>query len=232
MANFQDPTAEPRHARNVVAAAKDAGTVATIVVSTTVKTGEHVAWAAKDPNYVLADYYAPSHAVEEVVRGAGLKHYTVLRPVWLMHNFLPPEAGRIFPEIKEGRMGFASSPETQMPHISAEDVGKFAAAALTEPERFSGHEIELGVGGMTVSGVVKTLSEVSGVQLEAKYYSPEEAFGLLEKMPTLAFDLWAKEEPYEIDNRDLEKYGIPLTPLSVFLEKNKGLLMQALGKDG
>lgn len=211
-------------------AAKEAGTVTTMVVSTVVKTTEHPAWVAKDPKYVLADYFGSNHAIEQAVRTAGLKHYTVLRPAWLMHNFIQPASKSAFPEMTEGRLGFASTPETSMPHFSAEDVGKFAAAALLEPERFNGHELELGIGGMTVDGIVKTVSEVSGVPVEAKYYGLEEAFGLLQKTPALAFDILAREVDMNIDDSVLEKYGIPLTSFPDFLRERKGLLMQALGK--
>ena len=227
--DYSDPSVEVRAAEAVIAAARASGTVTTIVASTALKADRHLEWVAKDPNYPLGGYFGSNLKVETAVRGAGFQHHTILRPAWLMHNFLPPTAAFIFPEMaSQRRLGFAAEPTTIMPYLSSNDVGRYAAAALLEPARFDGHVVERGLSGCTIEQLVRTLSKASGLPVEAQYYSPDEAWSRKEAFPSLALDRHAAEANMDVDQTALKQYGIPLTSLEDFLAENKVMLLQAL----
>jgi uncharacterized protein YbjT (DUF2867 family) len=86
-------------------------------------------------------HYARNFEIENAVRQISLTYYTILRPSFLMHNYLQSLCMAHFPnygvyiEYLKGR---------KTAHFDPYDIGKFAAAALLDPKRFSGHEIELG----------------------------------------------------------------------------------------
>ena len=71
-------------------AARLTGTVNTPVLSTATSAKFHAEWLAEDPNYPLRDVVASKANAEEVVRRAGVKCYTILRPPWLLLNYTPP----------------------------------------------------------------------------------------------------------------------------------------------
>jgi hypothetical protein len=70
-----------RQAQNIVAAAKAAGTVKNVVVSTVHKAAEQAALVNEKDGYPFLKYYYKRKAgVEKVVTDAGFEKWTVLRP--------------------------------------------------------------------------------------------------------------------------------------------------------
>jgi len=213
------PGEELRQAQNIINIAVAAKTVTTLVVSTAFLTSKHQEWAAKTPNYPLYNYYSSKFSIEAAVRAANFQHYTILRPAWLMHNYLPPTCQYHFPElIPEHVLAGAYQPETTMAHFAAGDVGKFAAAALLEPERFSGHEIELGNEALTLKEAADVLSTAAGIQIIARYRDQEDIEAMKEKVPTMGFQIWANTNDMTVDAVKLKQYGIPLVTFQEFLK--------------
>eukprot|EP01119_Soliformovum_irregulare_P003449 TRINITY_DN13982_c0_g1_i1.p2 TRINITY_DN13982_c0_g1~~TRINITY_DN13982_c0_g1_i1.p2 ORF type:complete len:154 (-),score=41.99 TRINITY_DN13982_c0_g1_i1:379-840(-) len=66
--------------------ARSAGTVDTLVISTSYYAGDHPKYLAEDPNYLTANYYASKLGGEEAVRDSGISHWTILRPSWLFQR--------------------------------------------------------------------------------------------------------------------------------------------------
>ena len=226
---FSVPDNERRHAQNFIDAAKAAGTVTTMVASTGFKTNMHAEWAAKDPNYPMAPLAGSKAAVEAVVRAAGFEHHTFLRPPFLMHNYLAPACDRHFPEYRsEHTMAVAYYPSTTMAQLDAADVGKFAAAALLDPPRFHQHEIDLAYANLTLDEVAEQISAVSGIEIRTVYRDADEAAVLGKSSMARSLQMWMREIPFDVDLKKLERYGIPLTPLSAFLTREKEALMETL----
>ena len=229
MVNLADPDAEVRQASNIIRAAIATRKVETMVVATSFNTAKHRTWAEWDPEYVLSDYYSRKAAVEDAVRKAGFRHWTILRPAWLMHNYLPPSSWFHFPELEtESTLATAYEPWTVMPHFDAYDVGKFAAAALLEPTRFDREEIELGNEHLTIEEVANLLTNASGKKVRARYRGTAEIREMADRVPTQGFHLIANELGLAVDAKALKKYNIPLTTFSQYFEKNKEQLLKAL----
>ena len=84
-----------QQAQNVTSAAERNPTINKIVVSTVIVTKRHDEWLARDPNYILAPFYAPKDAVEKALRPEKVENYTTLRPAWLMSNHVTPYPSRV-----------------------------------------------------------------------------------------------------------------------------------------
>lgn len=221
---------QQKQAQNFITAALAAKSVKTVVVSTAFNCGDSTVWGGHP---MLDEYYGAKAAVENAVKKAGFENVTLLRPAWLMHNYLIPQSARHFPELAtEGVLAHIYSPETRMPHLDAADVGKFAAAALLEPERFSGHEIELGFENLTIGEASAILNKAVGFEVPARKRSEVEVEGLGGKVATLPFMQLANEKDLSIDGKALqEKYGIRLTTFEEYLKRERETLGKSIGNN-
>src|SRR5918997_2547529 len=100
--------------------------------------------------------------VEEYVREIGLP-YTILRPVFIMHNW---EWMR--EHILGGALAQPLDPDKPFQHVAVEDVGAFAAIAFEHPEEWIGREVDLGGDEQTMPEIAETFARVVG--RETSYY--------------------------------------------------------------
>lgn len=219
-----------QQAKNFVNAALEAKTVKAFVASTAFYCSDRDTWGHYDPGHGLHIYYTTKSTVESVVRDAGFESYTILRPAWLYQNYLLPQSVYHFPELStEGMMAHIYEPNTKMPHFDAENVGQFAAAALTEPNKFNGHEIELGNENLTLEETRNLLSKAAGVEIKARTRSKEEVADLGFKVGTLIFQQLANEKDLSIDGKALEeKYGIQFHNFGEVMEREKEDLLKSI----
>ncbi|KAE8446446.1 hypothetical protein EG329_012051 [Mollisiaceae sp. DMI_Dod_QoI] len=231
--SFTDPDGEVQQARNIVTAAKEAKSVTTIVVSTVYKASERAEIAASKPNFPFLNYYLARKAgVEEVVKAAGFEHWTVLRPDWLDYNYLAPGCVIHFPEYQsEHVLTVSYDPSFKKSHLDPYDVGKFAAAALLEPQRYDRLILELSGELLTFEEIAERLSRASGVRVTVRFRTEEETRELVEsnKIPVIELQIWEREVKFENDRKALDKYGIQLGTLEEYLKREKGRLLETLG---
>ncbi|KAJ6495392.1 NAD dependent epimerase/dehydratase [Mycena sanguinolenta] len=229
--DFTDPNGEARVAETFVAAARATGTVKSFVVSTVHKTNLRADWNEVKADFpFLAQYFGSKAGVERVIRASGFT-YTILRPGWLMHNYIAPGPAYHFPEYMSERVFTLSSPpDWRMDHLDADDVGQFAAAALLDPTRFSGKELELVNEHLTFEEIAALLSEAVGAEIKVKYRTAEETAEMRKVLPTVERQLWAPTiEP--TDTSELAEYGFRLTTLKEFLEREKSAIRKTVGLD-
>jgi uncharacterized protein YbjT (DUF2867 family) len=100
--------------------------------------------------------------IEEHVREIGLP-YTILRPVFIMHNW---EWMR--EHILGGALAQPLDPDKPFQHVAVEDVGAFAAIAFEHPEEWIGREVDLGGDEQTMPEIAETFGRVIG--REISYY--------------------------------------------------------------
>ncbi|KAF4417514.1 NAD dependent epimerase dehydratase [Fusarium acutatum] len=224
---FPNTNLEVVHAKNIIDAAIEAGTVTSIVYSSVTMTGKHEEFPTWGPDYPMAWYWLNKAQIESMVRASGINYWTILRPAFLMNNYHRPTASFMFPELGQ-RRAFLSAykPETAMTVVDPNDVGKFAAAAITEPLAFNKHEINLGVESLTPAQIMRELSRVSGVEIGLEFYGEQEAKNLAVRNPKIYAELWANEVGYQVDFEELEKYPIRLTKFSEYLEKHRDEVIQ------
>lgn len=174
--NPHDTSRKVAHANNVIDAANVSGAVTTIVYSSVAMTGKHETFPNWGAEYPMAWYWTNKAQIESMVRNAAFKYWTILRPAFLMNNYLQPTVSSMFPQLAKKRtLLTAYNPETSMTVIDPGDVGKFAAAAILEPLDFHGHEIDLGAESLKPAELVRELSLASGKDITLEFYSQDEA---------------------------------------------------------
>jgi uncharacterized protein YbjT (DUF2867 family) len=148
-------------------------------------------------------------AVEDRVRSAGFRSWTLLKPAFFMENFLP-SMGFLFPRGIEGGIVSVLKPGTRVSLVAVEDIGRAAAAAITAPERFDGVELELASDYLSMTEIADVLSTALGTRLSAPDMTEEEA--LAAGMPPMG----AQHEYLNVVGQPArpqyaEDLGIPLT---------------------
>ncbi|KAJ7185453.1 NAD dependent epimerase/dehydratase [Mycena filopes] len=211
--SLTDPNAELRAAETFVAAARAAGTVTSFVVSTFIRANYYPDWSEVKAEFpYLTGYFASKAAVENAIRASSGFTYTILRPGWLMHNYVrPPTAYSAFPKWTTERVLTSSyPPDFRMGHLDAADVGQFAAAALLDPRKFAGKEIDLVREWPTVEELAGHLSEATGVEIK----------------------VWEPSANLVDNSAELAEYGIRLTTFKEFLKKERGAIRRIVGIEG
>ncbi|MET7963988.1 NmrA family NAD(P)-binding protein [Micromonospora zamorensis] len=125
-------------------------------------------WAAMEP------YYTTKAGIQDRVREAGFGHWTLIKPGFFMDNFLP-SAAYLLPRGVPGGLATVLKPQTSLSLVAVDDIGRAAAAAIAEPDRFHRVELELASDYLTMTEIAKALSAALGAELTAPDMSEEEA---------------------------------------------------------
>lgn len=213
---------EVQHAKNIIDAVRQSGTVTHIVYSSVAMTGKHETFPGWGPDYPMAWYWTSKAAIESAVKSSGFQHWTILRPAFLMYNYLSPRADHMFPELPQSHVFLTAYKEDiAMTLLDPDDVGKFAAAAILDPDTYHQSEIDLGVQALTPEEIARSLSRASGKQIKAKFYTTEEVMSLSKTNPRLTAQLWANDVGYQVDLEALKRYPITLTSFDEYLQSKK-----------
>lgn len=125
-------------------------------------------WAAVAPSLDT------KHAIEEQVRAAGFARWTILKPGFFMENFLP-EMAFLFPRGISGGLVSVLKPDTRLSLAAVADIGRAAAAAVADPERFDRVELELASDYLSMTEIAEVLSDALGTPLTAPDMTVEQA---------------------------------------------------------
>ncbi|APU15714.1 MULTISPECIES: NmrA family NAD(P)-binding protein [Actinoalloteichus] len=166
---------EVRQAVNLIEGARAAG-VPQFVHTSVSGAGQHTEiegwaegrWAAVEP------YYTAKTAIQDRVREAGFTHFTILKPAFFTDNLLPAMAF-LFPRGVEGGLVSILKPTTMISLVAVDDIGRAAAAAIADPDRFHGVELELASDYMSMTDIAEVLSRALGVELTAPDMTMAEA---------------------------------------------------------
>lgn len=230
---FPLPGLETLQAGTVIEACEKAG-VDTIVASTTFCTNRKAMWDNdRTKELQLHHYYASKAAVEDLVRGSNFRAYTILRPAVIHHDYFLPGSLNNFPRLaSHGEIDDLLNKGARVPHTDAHDVGKYAAAALQDPSKFGGQEIDLTMEQVNFEEVRDILIKVSGREVRIVKRTPAEVQELGISVFGQAFHLWSNINDFTsaiaANNEALAKFGIPLTALAAALQRDKASLLEGL----
>jgi len=101
-------------------------------------------------------HFESKYQIEEHIRALGLLH-TILRPVFLMENFLSNRD-----TIVSGTLAQPLMPATQLQLVAVDDIGAFAALAFAAPEQWLGRAIELAGDELTMPQAAERFGRVIG----------------------------------------------------------------------
>ncbi|KAK1979393.1 NmrA-like family protein [Colletotrichum cereale] len=229
---FPLPGLEARQAKTIVEACEKAG-VESIVGCTTFTVGHRDIWGDAATEQVgLRPYFLSKAEVEDVIRGGSFKAYTILRPAVLVTDFMLPGVLANFPGLPSGELGHACNDGVRLPCTDTDDVGRYAAAALQNPDRFGGQEIDLPNDYVTMEEVRDVLVKVSGREVRVRRQTPAEvevtkqtAFGML-------FQIWANAKDFtafiDAAKGAQAKFGIPFTSFEAAFQRDKARILECL----
>ncbi|MFE2219850.1 NmrA family NAD(P)-binding protein [Streptomyces canus] len=204
-----DLGAEQRKARNIATAAKRAGL--TQIIHTSVSgTG----WRSQHPGYEQSDlwkaYWDEKEAAEDAIRQAGLEHWTIFKPAFYMDNFLPAKRDPQFPELPQGKLITATSPQTKLALINSDDFGAAVAAAVADPAKFHEADIEFAGDVLTHPEIADSLSKAAGREITAVSISWEEQEQRL-GAPMADGQIWNNRVGYPARPHHAARYGLTTT---------------------
>jgi uncharacterized protein YbjT (DUF2867 family) len=217
---------ERRHGFALVEAAKAAG-VQHFVHTSVCQAGTHESFPRWDEGYWAKKYWTDKWDVEGAVRGAGFPHWTILRPSFIMENFVAAKAQVLFPHMKGGEIVTPVKPDSRVQLIAGEDIGAFAAAAFANPEKFSGKAIELAGDDLTMPQMAEVLGKVLGRPMASKSVSPDEAVAAGIFPFWVRSQEWINDVRYQVDMKDASSYGVPMTTFEAWAKKNVGQISAA-----
>ncbi|MFC3455628.1 NmrA family NAD(P)-binding protein [Amycolatopsis speibonae] len=206
---------------NLIEGAKAAG-VPQFVHTSVSGAGQHVEapgwaegrWASMEPTL------GAKASIQDRLREAGFPRWTLLKPGFFMENFLP-DMKFLFPRGVEGGLVSVIKPSTSLSLAAVDDIGTAAAAAIAEPERFAGVELELASDFLTMAEIAEVLSEVLGTRLVAPDMTVEQAVAA--GMPPMgASHEWLNVIGQPGRPRFAREFGIPLTGFAAWARKYLG----------
>jgi uncharacterized protein YbjT (DUF2867 family) len=112
--------------------------------------------------------------IQDRLREAGFERWTLLKPGFFMENFLP-SAGFLFPRGVAGGLVTLLKPHTRLSLVAVRDIGRAAAAAIAQPERFHEVELELASDRLPMTEIAEVLSRALGTPLSAPDMTVEQA---------------------------------------------------------
>ncbi|KAF4962437.1 hypothetical protein FSARC_9466 [Fusarium sarcochroum] len=228
------PGLEVLQAKTIVEACEKAG-VETLVASTAICTDKKSIWDDDETKAIppLYRYYVSKFEVENIVRAGKFQAYTILRPSVIHHDFYAPGVYGNFPRLPtDGEIDDLLTGDAKLPYTDSNDVGKYAAAALQDPTKFGGQEINLANELLDFEQVRNILVRVSGREVGVVKRTPEDVeklginvfgqnFQLFANMKDLD---WIETSAKEVQ----EKFNIPFTPLQEALQRDKSRLLDCL----
>lgn len=204
-----DPESEVRAGTALVRAAR-AAEVDIFVHTSVARAGDHEAFAGWRDGRWWREYWLAKATVNGAVRDAGFTHWTVLKPAFLMDNFLPPKVGHMFPSLQQGILDSAMGPNSRLDLVSAAGVGAFAAAAFTDPRRWHQLDIPLAAESLTMTQIATTLREVTGQPITVRHLNAANATAAGIPAGVVESQLWATAEGYQVDLSAVQVHGVKL----------------------
>ncbi|MEE6174935.1 NmrA/HSCARG family protein [Mycobacterium sp. 050134] len=216
----KDLDGELRTGKLLIDAARRAG-VGIFVHTSVARAGEERNFVGWDEKRWWPPYWEGKSAVNQAVKAAGFPHWVILKPAFMMDNFIPPKAAWLFPSLARGEIATALQSETRMDLIAAADVGRFAAAAFDDPKRWDRQEIDLAAVSLTMDEVASSISKATGRTVTARALPPEEAITAGNSALVTGSQEWANVEGYRVDLDRARSHGLTLESFAEWADRHR-----------
>ncbi|MEQ1808301.1 MAG: NmrA family NAD(P)-binding protein [Terricaulis sp.] len=207
--NPSKPEAERAHAQALANAAR-AANVPTFVQASVSGVDDRHRWRGGEWDDVYWDNKA---TVEDIALSAGFQNAIVLRPAFMMENFVSPKAERMFPDLAERRIVTVVRDDTAIALVTAEDVGQAAGAAIAEPAQFNGRAVELAGDALTLPQIAALL----GADIEVQTNTPEIEIGRGRSAGWVLSQQWLNAFGYPARPSDMRTFGLQPTTFAEWL---------------
>ena len=215
-----DGGAELRHGAHLVEAALATG-VQVFVHSSVARAGRQTEFAGWTQGRWPESYWNAKSGVNEFVRGSGLPHWVIIKPAYMLDNFLPPKAAFMYPGLEGCLLETAMGDDVRLDVLSARDVGRFAAAAYVNPDRFAGEEIDLAAASVTMPELAQLIAAATGQPVQAACLPPDALIAKGYLPGVVDNQLWAATEGYRVDLDRAAAFGLALESPAAWANRNR-----------
>ncbi|CAG8051846.1 unnamed protein product [Penicillium olsonii] len=216
--NMMDLNASFEQACRVLRVAKSAG-IKHIVYASATSADDPSRFTAWDPTNMVGAMMLNKQAIENEVRTAGFDTWTILRPAVFMTNFLSPMATMYQGLTETGVLTTAYAPDTILPMVDPNDIGKFAAAAVLDPTKFNQQGIPIVSEFLGVDSLMQCLSRVTGREFKVVHLSDEEINAQKSTNPFICGQLMSRNMASLVDSKEISKWNISLGTWEEFLQR-------------
>lgn len=219
----EDVDQERRQARALIDAARRAN-VRYFIHSSVSNAGDFQTMAGWSEGRWARNYWTSKADVEADIVSAGFPHYTILRPAFMMENFINPKVQYMFPDLANGRIETAVAADTKIAVVAAADIGVVTAASIANPDKFSGKAIELAGDVLTLPQIAAEISSVVGKAVSARTLPPAALCASGQSPGWVEMQEWMNVVGYPARPSNMEEYGFSPSSFHNWLRKNAAFL--------
>ncbi|NAZ83506.1 NmrA family NAD(P)-binding protein [Kineococcus sp. R8] len=229
---FAVPVGDPRDEYDklrlgevLLAAAEEAG-VGQVVQTSVAGLEDHLDLGDLETGHTSDAYAVARLRLEARVRRTSIPRWTVLRPVFLMENFLPHKAAFMYPGMGEHRLDSAQRSDTRFQMVSVVDIATFAVAAVRRPDDFHRRVVEFAAGSFTMGEVAETLSAATGTRFTHRALTVPEALQAGVLAGVVHSQEWLNRVGYHADEpeRLTADFGVELTRFAQWADQHAHLI--------
>ncbi|KAH8169956.1 nmrA-like family protein [Sarocladium implicatum] len=232
---FRDFPAELRWATSILSIAGEVGATHAIYSSALCSDDLSAVKGLKSGSLVANVLGSKNNIEKEVMSAKYLPTWTVLRPANFMSNYIDPFARFFCPDlVNTGTWRTPNDPSTILTLIDPETIGKFTAAAVTNPDKYDKQAISYADQNLSAADMLEALKKATGREdLRMESMSEEEIEEQSKVNPIVEGQQLLKLNAGEgVDLEDLKKWGIELSTFDKFLEREKSRVLATYTKIG
>jgi uncharacterized protein YbjT (DUF2867 family) len=151
--------------------------------------------------------------IEERLRGTGM-HYTILRPVFFMENWIDMRS-----MIEEGYLAQPLSPDTRLQMVAVDDIGGIAATVFERPGKWQGRVLEIASDEATMAGLAQSFGRMLNREVPYRQISWEE-FEKQAGPEITTMYRWFQDVGYHVDIPAVRQEYPKLTSFDRWLNSN------------
>lgn len=215
-----DPGRELRHGRKFVETALEAG-IQILVHSSVARAGRQKEFSGWAHGRWPENYWNSKSGVNDLVRAAGPTKWVIIKPAYLLENFLPPKAAFMYPGLERRLIETVMGSDVRLDVVSARDVGRVVAAAFADPVRFAGQEIDLATASVTMPELAQYIAAATGQLVKAVSLPPQSLIENGYSPGVVDNQIWATDEGYQVDLVRAASFGVSLESPAEWASRNR-----------
>ena len=217
-----DPTKEISLGKNMVSACERAN-VTYMVHSSVDRAGEEETFKGWGPDFWpgYAGYWRGKSTVLQMVKDSKIPHWVILKPAYMMDCFVPPKAWGMYPQLKQGIVASARTPETWVNCMCGDDMGKLVAEVFCNFEKFEHKEIPLAGDRVNMDEVGAAISKATGKHIEVQYLTREQLLANGVRSSVIDAQEWDVVNGYTADVVASNSYGVKLSTFEEWALRHK-----------
>ena len=222
-----DPKIELKHARAVLAAARDAGATHIVYTSSFGLEDNAALQEERDPEGYITQIYRAKREVVNEVAAAGFESYAILCPGKFMSDLFGPNAAWFGGLTVNGVYETALREGEAAPWVDPDDIGAFGAAALLDPKKYNGKRVNVFTEFLAIEDVVSVAAQATGKDLSVRFLTEEEVEekikgGDMFIRSQVGMRGMGRGESME----SVRSWGVPLSSYRSFLDREKTRLWE------